>query len=362
MPLATFDPSADPWGVGLIACAVLVGFALLWATVALLMRQSSRGARTMMSWGLFGYLGTAVGATLVRVLTPEPPPPPDLGPPVVIGATVPTDPDAPAKTSTPPNARTKPPTEPPAKTAAPRPTTPAEPQQPTEPAEPPPAAPTPPTTPAEPPPAEAAAPPAESKTPPAPTEATPEAPTPTVSLGAPTLTGREALRFVDEVAHDDDKCSDPTQVAAAARELPGALDGMPRARVDKAAVRLEACRRKLVAARAWSIRKRGVEDRTALAEALAKRLKAEGTPVLITLRGAAKERIRIGGATLDAATATRLLDGGLRDELVALGFAEIVLANMQGAVKETPDVPSDQDRAIEQLAEFGLGAKIEIAD
>lgn len=361
-PLAIFEPANDPWGTAMIASAVVVGFALLWVLVAVLMRQPARGAGRLMSVGLFAYLGTATGGTWVRVMVPPPPPPPDLGAPVIIGAEVPVDPDDAPRVDTkrgakPSKAAIKP-AEPPASTdakaAAPSETTlaPVAPQPPAVTPSGPADAPNGPES-ATPPASDAATPPTDV----APSEpATP--PVVAVELGPPTLAGREALRFVDEVARDDDKCSDASQVAAAARELPGALDGMSRQRVEKAAIRLEACRRKVVAARAWTRRKQGVAARTAFAPEITKRLKGEGISVLVTLRGPAKERIRIGGATLDAGTAARLLDGGLRDELIGLGFSEIVLANMQAAVKETPVVPTDVEAATAELAGLGLGQKI----
>lgn len=358
-PLATFDPSNDPWGTAMIASAVVVGFALLWVLVAVLMRQPACGAGRLMSVGLFAYLGTAVGGTWAIVSVPPPPAPPKLGPPVVIGADVPVDPDE-SKGDPKGAPKTKPgknpiaPAEPPPSDSKVAPTPTPTTASPTAPA---PTAPAPTPAPATGPTGnEAATPPS----PPADVPATPPAApqVAAVELGAPTLTGREALRFVDEVAHDDDKCSDAAQVAAAARELPGALDGMPRARVDKAAVRLEACRRKVIAARAWTLRKAGIAARTTFGDTYAKRVKRDGISVLVTLRGASKERVRIGGAGLDAATAARLLDGGLRDELIALGFQEIVLANMQSAVKETPAVPTDVEAATTELTALGLGEKI----
>jgi hypothetical protein len=378
--LATFDPAADPWGVAMIGSAVVVGFALLWAIVALLMRQPARGAGRLMSVGLFAYLGTATGGTWVRVMVPPPPPPPDLGEPRVIRSEVVADPDeatpgasdakaaangkpgkgakptkveAPAELPVEAKARDATASDATASDATASDANASDANASDAKASPPGEAPAPaPTTPRAP---EATAPP------PTPVTAVPEKPTvAAVELGPPTLAGREALRFVDEVAHDDDKCSDPTQVAAAARELPGALDGMPRTRVERAAIRLEACRRKLVAARAWALRKAAVQARTDFADAIAKRLKADGISVLVTLRGAAKERIRIGGATLDGTTAARLLDGGLRDELVGLGFAEIVLANMKSAIKETPEVATDVETATAELAGVGLGQKIAV--
>jgi len=174
------------------------------------------------------------------------------------------------------------------------------------------------------------------------------------------LAGREALRFVDEVSHDADKCSDAKQVAAATRELPGALPEVPRDRAAKAAAKLETCRRKVIWARAFAIRRNRIEDRERLAEAIPERLKADGISVLVTLRGAAHERIRIGGAKLDATTARALLDAGLRDELADAGFTEITLADMQQSFKETPVVPSDNDLATTELASVGLERKIEL--
>lgn len=344
MPLvARFDPTADPWGTGMLGCLVVCGFALLWWLVAVLMRQPARGSGRVMSLGLFGYLGCAVASTAIRVLTPPPAPPPaPTGPAIVIEAKVPIDPDEdpkgaaaeagaratkvePAVLPT-PASDVAPPVEPAAVEATPS----AAPPAPVE-----------------------AAPPVELAPP---VEAAPKAAP--VPLGPPTLAGREALRFVDEVSHDADKCIDAKQVAAAARELAGALDGVPRSRVEKAAGKLEGCRRKIVWARTFTIRRNRVEDRERLAEALPKRLREQGLAVLITLRGAAHERIRIGGVTLDAAKAKALLDGGLRDELADAGFTEITLADMKTAVKETHAGRSDADLAATELAPLGLDRKL----
>jgi hypothetical protein len=340
MPLvARFDPTADPWGTGMLGCLVLCGFALLWWLVAVLMRQPARGSGRVMSLGLFGYLGCAVASTAIRVLTPAPAPPPaPTGPAIVLEAKVPIDPDEDPKAAAAEAARaTK--VEPAVLPAAATDVAP----------------------PVEPP---AVEPPAvEAPSASAPVEATSAveaAPkvAPPVPLGPPTLAGREALRFVDEVSHDADKCIDAKQVAAAARELAGALDGVPRGRVEKATGKLEECRRKIVWARAFTIRRNRVDDRERLAEALPKRLREQGIAVLVTLRGAAHERIRIGGVTLDAAKAKALLDGGLRDELADAGFTEITLADLKTAVKESHAAPTDAELAAAELAPLGLDRKL----
>jgi hypothetical protein len=323
-----FDPAADPWGTAMLAFVVVGGFVVLWGVVALLMRQPARGAGRVMSLALLGYLGSAVGGVVAKVrATPPPVPVAPVEPPVVIGAKVPADTEgkrdakAEAKLDAKADAKAEPP-----------------------PAEPPPAEPTPDAAP----------------TPPAPTAVPEPTPREPVELGPPTLSGREALRFIIEVSQDEAKCTDAKQVAAAARELPGGEPEITRDRLAKAAAKLETCRRKIVWARAFSIRRNRIADREKLAEAIPERLKAQGIPVLVTLRGAAHERIRIGGAKLDQAKARELLDAGLRDELADAGFSEITLADMQGSVKETPTVPNDNDLATAELAAFGLDRKIEL--
>lgn len=331
-----FDPSADPWGVVMLVGVGLAAFALLWGLVALMLRTSARGAFVLIGFAAFVYLGGAAGGTAARVMAtpPAPPPAPPPGPARVIKAEVPPDPDArpskaPART---PAAPTPTPSEPP----------PAEPSGPP-PAEPPPAA-----LPSPPPSEPVAAPTPEPASPPATEAAAP------VVLAAPTLHGRAALKFVDDVSHDPRKCVDADAVAAALRELPGMLDEVSRSRADKAAFKLEQCRRKLVFARSYTIRKHRVGDREAFADALPQRLSAQGLTVLVTLRGAAHERIRIGGAGLDEARAKALLDGGLRDELADHGFVTATLANMKGALDERFEVPTDQELAARELAPLGL--------
>lgn len=330
-----FDPAADPWGTAMLACLVVCGFVLLWCVVALSMRQPARGAGRLMSLALLGYLGSAVGSVAAKVIaTPPPVPPATVEPPTVIGAEVKVAPDGTPDGKRQTKADPKAPAKPDAKADAK-----AEPVVDDPPTEPPP----------------------EEATPaPTPTRLADPTPTTPVELGPPTLAGKEALRFVDEVSRDADKCGDAKQVAAAARELPGALSEVPRDRAAKAAAKLETCRRKVIWARAFAIRRNRIADREKLAEAIPERLKANGVSVLVTLRGAAHERIRIGGAKLDATKARALLDAGLRDELADAGFSEFTLADMQQSIKETPDVPSDNDLATAELASLGLERKIEL--
>lgn len=306
--------------MGMIGAAALCGLAVLWWLVAVMMRQPARGAGRLLSLGLFGYLGVAVGGTAARVMA-QPPPVVEApsGPPVVISANVPGKADAKADTK----GDTKD-----AKGDAKR---------------------------------------ADAKAEPRDDGPAPEPVKPSVAvvgeqhvdLPAPTMSGREALRFVDAVSKDDDRCRDVDELAKAAAELPGALSEVSPARAEKSADKLEACRKKVVWSRAYAIRTARVEDRRKLADELPARFKREhGLAVLITMRGAADERIRIGGGGLDEAKAKELLDGGLRDELKSFGFEEVVIANMKTSYKEDLDAPSDTQLAERELGPKGLDRKI----
>jgi hypothetical protein len=319
--------ASDPWGTALVVAAGLCALAVLWWMLAVMMRQPARGAGRMLSLGLFAYLGIAAGGTAARVFAAPPPAPPPApsGPPTVLRADVPHDPDRGRK---PPAGKPSTPARPedaePAEDAPPEPVTPSSDVAPARPA----------------------------VTPPASAH---------VDLGPPTLAGKAALRFVDDVSHDPERCRDVDEIAKAARELPGALSEVAAARAGKAASKLEGCRRKLVWSRAYLVRSKRVDDRKRFADELPARMKSEnGLTVLVSLRGAASERIRIGGTGLDEARAKRLLDGGLRDELADFGFAELVLANMKSSVKQTLDAPSDIELAERELAPKGLDRKIEL--
>jgi hypothetical protein len=301
----------------------------------------------LLSFGLFAYLGVAVGGTAARVMAEEPPPPPaPSGPPVVISATSPANAKAEAKSA---DAKAE------AKSAdakrdeakaddAKADDAKAEPVD------------------------DAPSKAAESVATPQPTgsmeAATPSAPVIAeshVDLPAPTLAGREALRFVDGVSKDDKRCRDIDEIAKAAREVPAMVPEVSPTRADKAADKLEACRRKFVWTRAYTIRTARQADRQRYADELPARLKAaHGLAVLVTLRGASDERIRIGGGGLDEAKAKELLDGGMRDELVAFGFTDVAIANMKTSYKEELDVPTDNQLAERELGPKGLDRKISL--
>ncbi len=364
------DPAADPWGTAMLACVVVCGFSVLWWIVAVAMRQSVRGTGRVMRWGLTGYLACAVGGTVLRVMnTPEPPKPkPPAAAPIVIQAQVPIDPDedpkaaaiqakaadaeraarrelaADTKATGSPDSKAEPTPDADAKVEV----TPDAKAEPAPDA----SAPALPSATAEAVPEDSAEPGPDAVAP------TARATTPPVEFGEPTLAGREALRFVDDVSHDAAKCADARQVADAARELRGALSEVTRGRVEKAAGRLETCRRKIVWRRASTIRRHRITDRQQLADALPGRLRAQGLSVQVSLRGQAHERIRIGGAKLDEARARALLDDGLRDELADAGFTDVTLADLKQSFSEQHTPPADAELAAAELASLGLERKI----
>ncbi len=292
---ATLDLLADPWGVAMVVAIVGAALAFGWWLVARLVGRPARGSGRLLSLSLFSYLAFAVGSLITGGSTTTPP---GTEPLTIIGADDPTDRAGPDGT---------------------RGMSPGT--------------------------ADAAA--------PAPGLAVPGAAT-----TDPPLHGKAALRFVDEVSRDSARCRDTESVSLAARLLTRVLIEVPRTRAERAAARLETCRRKLVWIRAAAIRRHRVGDREAWAAAAPKRFKTDGLSVQVFLRGAGRDRVRLGSGALDDLRAKALLDGGLRDELADLGFVEVVLANMQTEMREGLTGPSDMELAERELSALGLGTAI----
>lgn len=177
--------------------------------------------------------------------------------------------------------------------------------------------------------------------------------------GPPQRTGREALRFANDVAQDE-RCKDARAVAGAVRDLAAAVASEPRAKLDKAVERLEDCRKKVVWVKAASVRRKRVDAREAWALSLKTRMKDEGTPVFVSLRGAAHERIRLGGGTPTVTKLRAQFDGPLRKELEALGFTEVAFADMSSSEEFELSVPSDHELAVRELASFKLDDPITV--
>jgi hypothetical protein len=278
----------DPWGAAMWACAALAGVAVLWAIVALALRQPARGAARLLGLGTFGYLATATASAALRVAAAERAPAPieEPAPEVHLSASEPTPPQPPSDAKADANAVSIDPS----------------------------------------------------------------------IAGPPQRSGKEALRFAAQVAGDE-RCKDARAVAGAVRDLAAAA-GEPKARVDSAVDKLEGCRKKVLWVKAASIRRKRIEARDAWVEALKARMKSEGTPVFVSLRGAAHERMRLGGEADTIAKLRGQWDGTMRKELEALGFEEVVFANMKDSERFELEVPSDHQLAARELAPFKLDAPI----
>jgi hypothetical protein len=177
--------------------------------------------------------------------------------------------------------------------------------------------------------------------------------------GPPQRTGKEALRFASQVAGDE-RCKDPRAVAGAVRDLAAAVDSEPKARIDKAVEKLEECRKKIVWVKGASIRRKRIDAREAWVESLKTKMKSEGTPVFVTLRGAEHERIRLGGSDDTVAKLRGQWDGTLRAELAGLGFSEVVFADMKDAERFELEAPADHQLAARELATWKLDAPIHV--
>jgi hypothetical protein len=292
----------DPWGAAMWACAAVAGLALLLSLVARARGRSARGPGIWLGLGAFGYLATASASVVLRMGGSDP-----------AAASDGTVADAKSEAKADAKAETK------------------------------------------------AGDPAGSEAAIAEAKAKDEERVqvdPAIS-GPPQRTGKEALRFASQVAGDE-RCKDPRAVAGAVRDLAAAVDSEPKARIDKAVEKLEACRKKIVWVKGASIRRKRIDAREAWVESLKTKMKSEGTPVFVTLRGAEHERIRLGGSDETVGKLRGQFDGTLRAELAGLGFSEVVFADMKDAERFELEAPADHQLAARELATWKLDAPIHV--
>lgn len=294
----------DPWGAAMWASAAVAGLAFLFALLAFARRRSARAPGIWVGLGAFGYLATAGASVVVSVGG-------SASTPATDGAVV--DAKAEAKVDAKADAKAEV--------------------------------------------ADAAG----SEAALADAKARDEARVqvdPSIS-GPPQRTGKEAVRFASQVAGDE-RCKDARAVAGAVRDLAAAVDSEPKARVDKAIEKLEECRKKIVWVKGASIRRKRIDAREAWVESLKTKMKGEGTPVFVTLRGAEHERIRLGGSDETITKLRGQFDGSLKSELSGLGFTEVVFANMKDAERFELEAPADHQLAARELAAWKLDAPIHV--
>ncbi|MEM6993471.1 MAG: hypothetical protein AAF721_23355 [Myxococcota bacterium] len=349
-----FDPAADPWGTAMLGSATVVALAVFVLVAAIMTGTPKRAGARILGVGCFLFLLTAAGGTWDRIVSaedvdreankPRPPPVTIVAPPP------PPDPDAGPSPAGSDGAGSGGPDD-----AGAAPTTPPDPgtATPTAIANPPPAAGDPPA---------AAASGSLAPTAPAVIDTSP------VELAAPTALPADAegkktamstaIRLAKAVAADETDCADPKRVAEAWLSIKSfAAD----TRGLKTAVsRLEGCRKRIRAARAYWVRRKRVEARNAYADELPGKLKRDDSYVFVSVRGPAHERMRIGGKSITAQRVAALIRDGLADELKALGFSEVTFAS--GKTTTTQKYDSEDDSAVTDkvMGRWGLQSKLSV--
>ncbi len=336
-----FDPAADPWGTAMLAAAVLWVFSLLVVVFAFVADSSRRTGARFMTASLVVFLVAAVGGTRARILSADAeanrPPPPE--PTTIIAPDPPADEPgaaaAPGSAEAPPEAadaggdagseghEAGAPGEPGGGdhaedegetgggTVPPIPA--IEPQIP--------------------------------QVDPLPAEAE-----------ARKSAIRGILREARRVTEETRTCNNLDKVAVAWAKLQTIPADLERRRVASAARNLEECRRKLLFTYSRKRRREQVDARDAYAETLSKRFRdEEDMRVVVTINGMSHERLRIGGSGLDKARAEAILAKGLRQDLLRLRFARVVLSNGKVRVLHEFETIPDSRLGLPDLEAVGLG-------
>lgn len=329
-----FDFAADPWGMTMLAAAALWLLSFLVMAAALLARTSRRASGRIMLVALLAFFGAAGGGTWERIQHAEAiaaqPPPPEAK--TIIAKVPPPDPDLtgePAAGATAGGLGEG--SDPPGSDGGTGGGDDGEP-------------------------ASASSDPAAVKVPER--VAVPQAPPLPTEPDARAAAIREILQEARKAAGGGRRCGTLQRVAEAwARLRTVPVDR----RVEAATADLETCRRKLLYSLGRRHRAQRVEARDAFYDALPERMRTEhGLRVHAAISGLSHERLRIGGAELDATRADALMDGGLRAELMELEFAHVVLSDGNEARTYEFEVPPDHELGLPDLRAVGLGEPLEL--
>jgi hypothetical protein len=171
---------------------------------------------------------------------------------------------------------------------------------------------------------------------------------------------REILDEAERAAGGGERCGNLQRVAKAWAQL----ELIPVTRKAKAVTKdLERCRRRLLYSVSQKRLAEMVEDRDRWFAKLPTKLrKQEGLVIQASVSGSAHERLRIGNRELDAARADALMDGGLRDELVRLQFAQVVISNGKKAKTYALPVTREGELGLPWLRAVGLGEPLRLAE
>jgi hypothetical protein len=126
---------------------------------------------------------------------------------------------------------------------------------------------------------------------------------------------------------------------------------------------LERCRRRLL----YSISRKRLAEMVDARDAWYAKMptkirKQHGLIVQSALSGGSHERLRIGNRELDAKRADAIMEAGLRDDLVRLQFAHVVLTNgKKSKIYELPVTP-ENDLGLPWLRAVGLGDPLALSE
>jgi hypothetical protein len=170
---------------------------------------------------------------------------------------------------------------------------------------------------------------------------------------------RDILEDAARAAGGGERCGNLERVA----EAWARLQLVPVTRKAKSiAADLERCRRRLLYSISQKRLREMVMARDAWFEKLPTKLrKQHGLVVQAAISGSSDQRLRIGNRQLDATRADEVMEAGLREELLRLQFAHVVLSN--GKTSKTYELPvtPEGELGMPWLRAVGLGEPLRLA-
>lgn len=171
---------------------------------------------------------------------------------------------------------------------------------------------------------------------------------------------RDVLEDAARAAGGGERCGNLERVARAWARL----QTIPVTRKAKTITKdLERCRRRLL----YSISQKRLTEMTEARDAWYAKLptklrKQHGLIVQSAISGGSHERLRIGNRELDAERADAIMDAGLREDLVRLQFAHVVITN--GKKSKTYELPvtPEGELGLPWLHAVGLGEPLKLAE
>lgn len=310
-----WTPSQDPWGIAMLASAGVFGIALVVINARRMAVRSRTGPVAMAGVAAVAFLSCAAMGTLERVRQgPAEPAAATEDPPTDPATSAPTEAAPPLKESD----------------AA---TDEGEPKS------------------------DAAAP--DAKTPPARNSAlAPTEPMPADDAERRTAI-RRVLRAARSVYESQSDCKDAKAVGQAWAAVSSIPEASRNTRVQAVVRRLEACRRQVRWAIAYTVRRDAVAARDDFEGTLKQRLQdAHGINGTVSLSGEDHQRLRVGSGSFTETIAGTVVTPALKDELAGLGFERIVLANQKQSWRTNLEATPESRAVNERLAPYGLDAKL----